>query len=246
MLRRTKSHLIMLLVTILLIVPVTAVNASWGYSDAIDGIVYCNGVPAAGVEVHVYNADGYLEGYGVDSGLLGIEFTNSTGGFRIAYLYAHGGEYTVKVFTPCGELTETVNVYCGQTTRVDFYCIPPPGTGTPGYWKNHPEAWPVEEITIGGVTYSKDAAIEEMWAKKNKDKTYTMFAALVSAKLNVLIGNPSGCVDETIADADAWMAEYGPVGSGVRGNSEAWKDGEPLYLILDDYNNGLLCAPHRD
>src|SRR5207248_632359 len=28
-------------------------------------------------------------------------------------------------------------------------------TGTPGYWKNHPSAWPVTSLTIGGVTYSQ-------------------------------------------------------------------------------------------
>ena len=71
-------------------------------------------------------------------------------------------------------------------------------------------------------------------------------AALVAAKLNILIGNPYSCVSDTVLEADAWMATYGPVGSGVRANSDAWKIGEPLYLILDDYNNGLLCAPHRD
>jgi hypothetical protein len=34
-----------------------------------------------------------------------------------------------------------------------------PGTGTPGYWKNHAEAWPVQFITVGGVTYTKAQAI---------------------------------------------------------------------------------------
>jgi hypothetical protein len=123
----------------------------------------------------------------------------------------------------------------------------PPGTGTPGYWKNHPDAWPVDEITIGGVTYTKDEAINFMKTPGKGDKTYTMFGALVAAKLNVLIGNPSGCIDETITAADAWMAEYGPVGSGVEAKSEAWQmEGESLYEKLDDYNNGLLCAPSRD
>ena len=32
----------------------------------------------------------------------------------------------------------------------------------------------------------------------------------------------------------------------VKANSDAWDVGEPLYLMLDDYNNGYLCAPHRD
>jgi SdrD B-like domain len=130
----------------------------------------------------------------------------------------------------------------------DFGFVPSavqsPGTGTPGYWKNHPEAWPVASITIGGVTYTRDQAIA--WLKQlSKDKTTTMFSSLVSAKLNVLIGNDSSCVGSTIAAADLWMATYGPVGSGVLASSQAWAIGEPLHQQMDAYNNGLLCAPHR-
>src|SRR5687767_5945628 len=29
-------------------------------------------------------------------------------------------------------------------------------TFTQGFWKNHPEDWPVDELTLGNVTYSKD------------------------------------------------------------------------------------------
>jgi hypothetical protein len=118
------------------------------------------------------------------------------------------------------------------------------GTGTPGYWKNHPEAWPAT-ITIAGITYSRDDAIA--WLKRvGKDKTTTMFSSLVSAKLNVLMGNNSSCVDATIALADAWMAANGPVGSNVAASSPAWAEGQPLHITLDDYNNGRLCAPHRN
>jgi len=120
-----------------------------------------------------------------------------------------------------------------------------PGTGTPGYWKNHPEAWPVDSITIGGIVYTKDEAIAWMQTPVNGDKTKTMFAHLVCAKLNVIIGNESSCIDETISDADDWMALH-PVGSGVEGKSAAWTEGAPLATLLDDYNNGLLCAPHMD
>jgi len=165
----------------------------------------------------------------------------------------------------CGELCNTANAvgvpdesllpYCehdpdatdtdGHNVLVRCECRCP-GTGTPGYWKNHPEAWPVSSITIGGVTYSKEDAIEIMQTAGNGDKTYTMFKALVAAKLNVLLGCNSSCISSTITLADSWMATYGPVGSNVRGDSTAWKSGEPLYYKLDKYNNGLLCAPHRD
>jgi hypothetical protein len=82
--------------------------------------------------------------------------------------------------------------------------------------------------------------------KVGKDKTTTMFASLVSAKLNVMIGNDGSCVDATIAAADQWMATYGPVGKNVAASSSAWRIGEPLHITMDNYNNGLLCAPHRD
>ena len=119
------------------------------------------------------------------------------------------------------------------------------GTGTPGYWKNHPEAWPVNSIVIGGIVYSKAAAIARMQEEVAGDKSYTMFAHLVSARLNVLSGTEAGCIAGAIGLADAWMTAN-PLGSKVKGSSLAWKNGEPLASQLDRYNNGMLCAPHRD
>ncbi len=137
----------------------------------------------------------------------------------------------------------------GDETRLDvdfgYRPLTAPGAGTPGFWKNHPEAWPVETITIGGVTYTKAQAIWWLGQDDSHDKTITLFRALVAAKLNVAIGNPVSCIQTALAAADQWMATYGPVGSGVRGSSVAWKLGEPLYLRLDAYNNGRLCAPPR-
>lgn len=119
-----------------------------------------------------------------------------------------------------------------------------PGTGTPGYWKNHPSAWPVSSIVVGGITYTKAEAIAWL-GKVGKDKSATMFSSLVPAMLNVMIGNPSSCITSTIAAADVWMAAH-PVGSKVAGGSTAWAEGEPLHQLMDAYNNGLLCAPHRN
>jgi hypothetical protein len=123
-----------------------------------------------------------------------------------------------------------------------------PGTGTPGYWKNH--AWPTPGVTVGGIFYTREQAIA--WLDLvGKDKTTTMFSSLVSAKLNALIGNDSSCVASTIAAADIWMTPspapggFGPVGSNVAASSYAWKVGEPLHRLMDNYNNGMLCAPHR-
>jgi hypothetical protein len=62
--------------------------------------------------------------------------------------------------------------------------------------------------------------------------------------LNILVGNDASCVSGTIASANDWMALH-PVGSNIAGSSPAWAVGEPLHQTMDAYNNGLLCAPHR-
>jgi hypothetical protein len=161
--------------------------------------------------------------------------------------YVGDGTFGLGYNGPTGEAGETPTRIVAPT--ILWSPSPPPGTGTPGYWKNHPEAWPVKEITIGNVTYTKDEAIANMSKSEKGDKTYTMFRALVAAKLNVMVGNDNSCIADTIEDADEWMATNGPIGSGVKagGKKSPWRDGEPLYEELDDYNNGdLPCAKSRD
>lgn len=190
------------------------------------------------------------------------------------YYFSIGpGTYTVAVQIPPGTQPSPANVGADDTIdsdgvadgvgnsvasvtlgdvpdpTIDFgFVVTPvvqPGTGTPGYWKNHPEAWPVATITVGGVSYTRDQAIAIL-EKPGKDRTLTMFSSLVPAMLNVIVGNDDSCVASTIAAADQWMAVYGPVGSNVHAASFAWKVGEPLHRLMDNYNNGMLCAPHRD
>ena len=157
----------------------------------------------------------------------------------VLHTYASLGVYLVK-HQACA-YSWCCSKWCHRCIKI----CKPPGTGSPGYWKNHPDAWPVNIISIGNINYSKEVAIQIMQTPEKGDKTYTMFNALISAKLNVIIGNDDSCVANTISMADTWMATYGPVGRNVTGNSHAWKIGEPLYNILDTYNNGLLCAPYR-
>jgi hypothetical protein len=140
------------------------------------------------------------------------------------------------------------NTFSKQDFDFGFTATPvqQPGTGTPGYWKNHPGAWPVQTIVVGGIQYSKTQALSWL-GKVGKDKTTTMFSSLVPAMLNVMIGNRSDCIASTIALANDWMATYGPVGSGIGASNPAWSaEGESLHRQMDSYNNGQLCAPHRN
>jgi hypothetical protein len=120
------------------------------------------------------------------------------------------------------------------------------GTGTPGYWKNHPEAWPAAGVTVGGVLYQGPTITTaiKLMGKVGGDKTVSMFAALISAKLNTTLANNTACILQTIEKADLWMTAH-PVGSGVKASSPAWAEADAWHTLLDDYNNGKLCAPHR-
>ena len=189
-----------------------------------------------------------------------VVYTDITGFY---YAALPSGTYTVAVLIPTGTQASPFTVggsagvpngtgysvaVGGTGLFTDFgFLTPPaqqPGTGTPGYWKNHPEAWPVNSITVGSVTYTKAQAIAWL-TKVGKDKTTTMFSSLVPAMLNGLIGNDGSCVSAAIAAGNAWMATYGPVGSNVAASSYAWSIGQPTQQTLDAYNNGQLCAPHR-
>lgn len=111
-----------------------------------------------------------------------------------------------------------------------------------GYWKNHPEKWPTDEIEIGNVTYMKEEALQILWEANAKDATKMLAAQLIAAKLNRLSG-ASPCfyycekqvnIDNVISDADAFLTEY-PIGSNPQGEDR--QNALRLKDILDAYNN---------
>jgi len=123
-------------------------------------------------------------------------------------------------------------------------CCYGPGVRSQGYWKNHPDAWPRDTVWVG-KEYCKAEAITILQTPGKGDKSYTLFNALLAAELNQCAGNCTCCIEKTICKAHEWCCEH-PPGSGVTGNSCAWKYGELLYCKLDAYNNGYLCAPSAD
>ncbi|MCC6552132.1 MAG: DNRLRE domain-containing protein [Polyangiaceae bacterium] len=118
------------------------------------------------------------------------------------------------------------------------------GTATIGYWANHPEMWPVQQLTVGGKVYTKAQLIDIIKHPSKKDVTYSIAQQLIAAKLNVAAGNNSACIKATIQAADAWLSQH-KLGSHVKGGSSAGTVGAPLNETLTSYNEGHLCAPHR-
>ena len=126
---------------------------------------------------------------------------------------------------------------------------PPPcsgiGVGSQGFWKNHLGAWPLANVTIGGVTNDARTARNLMKRPPKGDQTWTLYRQLIAAVLNVANGACSSCIQSTIDAANQWLVAH-PLGSSVKGSSAAWEgNGEDLAETLEAYNRGMLCAPKR-
>jgi hypothetical protein len=110
-------------------------------------------------------------------------------------------------------------------------------TYTLGYWKNHPEVWPIEEIVIGGEIYSKDQAIGILGEPPKGDATYILVHQLIPAKLNVLNGADDQDVAKIILEADDWLNQN-KLGSDPKGSDH--EIGVGLAETLEEFNNGVI------
>ncbi|MDZ7859785.1 MAG: hypothetical protein U5O15_03815 [Candidatus Krumholzibacteriota bacterium] len=87
-------------------------------------------------------------------------------------------------------------------------------TGTPGYWKNHADAWPVDALKIGGATYSKDDLLDIFSWKPKNNRHIKLFHHLVAAKLNIISGATCDGIDDAVAMADDFFMLY-PLGTDI-------------------------------
>lgn len=113
-----------------------------------------------------------------------------------------------------------------STMTVQIASLPPQGcTHSVDYWIAHPEAWPVEEVTIGGITYFKGTALTIL-----RTQSRALARQLIAAKLNVFSGADPTAIAETIAEADDWLITY-PLKREY---------GIELARKLSQYNDGVI------
>jgi hypothetical protein len=101
---------------------------------------------------------------------------------------------------------------------------------TIGYWKTHPEVWPVTSMTICGNTLSQAELLSVLETPTRGDVTIIMAKQLIAAKLNVASGNSCPLT----SDAEAWLCSHGGIGA----SRKLWDGGESLKNALDAFNNG--------
>ena len=118
--------------------------------------------------------------------------------------------------------------YSAEGPLVDCPCDDQWCPRTPGYWKNHPESWPVLELQIGDTIYSQDELLVMLWVPVRGNVSVILIKHLIAAKLNLLAGADGASVANVIIQADMLLAD----GDGSRPTLRDLKD------QLDAFNNG--------
>ena len=117
-------------------------------------------------------------------------------------------------------------------------------TFTQGYWKNHPDAWPVSSLKLGSVTYSKIELIAILKTPVKGNGLVQLAHQLIAAKLNVAAGAPDSAIKSAIDQADALIGSLvcPPKGDGELATGQT----SSLNDKLDDFNNGAVGPGHCD
>lgn len=115
-------------------------------------------------------------------------------------------------------------------------------TYTQGYWKTHPEAWPVSSLTLGTVSYSKTKLLAILSQPVQGNGLVSLARQLIAAKLNLAAGASPAAVASIITMADGLIAGrvVPPNGSGSLTTSST----SVITQALDDFNNGLSGPGH--
>ena len=115
-------------------------------------------------------------------------------------------------------------------------------TFTQGYWKNHPEAWPVLNLTLGTVNYTQAQLLQILNQPVSGNGLVSLAHQLIAAKLNIANGADGTVINSTIAAADAQIGPLviPPIGAGFLSPAST----SAKTQTLDDWNNGITGPGH--
>jgi hypothetical protein len=114
-------------------------------------------------------------------------------------------------------------------------------------WRNHPEQWPVESLTLGSQTYEK-AELSTILNTRARtpgpgDASLALAHQLIAAKLNIANGSDSTPVASTIEEADALLSGYsGKLPYNVDPGSPDGRTMLGEIKVLSAYNHGELTG----
>lgn len=131
-------------------------------------------------------------------------------------------------------------------------CCPPADAGvgctlTQGFWKNHPDAWPVSSLSIAGITYSVAELIELLETAPKGDASLILAHQLIAAMVNVANGAPEPPeVDEALTLLAANADTDGRLPFGFQPGSALHQQATDLADELADFNEGVAGTASCD
>src|SRR3990172_896993 len=108
------------------------------------------------------------------------------------------------------------------------------------YWRSHPEAFSIENITIGDLSYTKAEAIA-MLKIKAQDEATALLQEFFTALFNTLNGADSSAIEATLVEAKGWLSLHS---SGDDLTDSDRQQAQTLIQALMDYNNGVAGPGH--
>lgn len=132
---------------------------------------------------------------------------------------------------------------------IAFSCCPPPATDctySQGYWKNHADAWPVDQLDLGTRTYTKAELLSILNHPAGGNGLVILAYQLIAAKLNIENGADPAALGTAVMDADGMVGNLvvPPVDDSTAFIHPSVTGA--LTQILDEYNNGVIGPGHCD
>ncbi len=134
--------------------------------------------------------------------------------------------------------TATTSISTTTTTAPPTTDQCPEGSG---FWKTHPELWPVSSLTLGSQAYAQAELLTLLTARVGGDASLLLARKLIPAKLNIANGSDPTPIAATIADADGLLSDFaGKLPYGVDASSATKRAMMHDASILATYNGGAL------
>ena len=113
---------------------------------------------------------------------------------------------------------------------------------TVGYWKNHPEAWPTNSLTLGNNVYNMAELLAILNEPANGNGLLILAHQLIAAKLNALLAAPPASIQTAIQNADNMIGNL--VVPPTNGSTDSLPSAQVSALAtqLDDFNNGQTAG----
>ena len=115
-------------------------------------------------------------------------------------------------------------------------------TYSQGYWRNHPDAWPVTSLSLGTVTYQAAELMAILDDPARGNGLVILVHQLIAAKLNIANGADPSAVQQAITNADNMIGVLvtPPIGDGYLPPAQTGD----LTETLTEYNEGTIGPGH--